>query len=84
MKRLLGAHVESSHTSTQVHGRYYSADACSAHTESKTISVDIDVDVVVVVVIVSINPCVTGTLSAGRQGPREHPVYQFVIGTPGV
>jgi hypothetical protein len=44
MKRLLGAHIESSHTSTQVHGRYHSADA-----ESKTISV-------IVVVVVSSTP----------------------------
>jgi hypothetical protein len=41
MKRLLGAHVESSHISTLVHGRYYSADAGSADAESKTISVDV-------------------------------------------
>jgi hypothetical protein len=39
MKRLLGAHVESSYISIQVHGRYHSADARSAHAESKTISV---------------------------------------------
>jgi hypothetical protein len=48
IKRLLGAHVESSHTSTQVHGRYHSADARSVDAESKTISV--------VVVVVSTNP----------------------------
>jgi hypothetical protein len=41
MKCLLGAHVESSHTSTQVHGRYHSADVRSADAESKTISVDV-------------------------------------------
>jgi hypothetical protein len=35
MKCLLGAHVESSHTSTQIHGRYFSADAHSADAESK-------------------------------------------------
>jgi hypothetical protein len=46
MKRLLGAHVESSHISTQVHGRYHSADARSAYAESKTISVDVVLHVV--------------------------------------
>jgi hypothetical protein len=52
MKRLLDAHVESSHyhISTQIYGQYYSADARSVYTESKTISVDVDV------VDVSINP----------------------------
>jgi hypothetical protein len=45
MKRLLGAHVKSSHASTKVHGRYCSAEARCALIESKTIS-----DVVVVVV----------------------------------
>jgi hypothetical protein len=53
MKRLLGAHVESSHISTQVHGRYHSADARIVDAESKTISVDV---AVVVVVVVSTNP----------------------------
>jgi hypothetical protein len=46
MKRLLGAHVKSSHTSTKVHGRYCSAEARCALIESKTISV-----LVVVVVV---------------------------------
>jgi hypothetical protein len=49
MKRLLDAHVESSHASTKVHGRYCSAEARCALIESKTISVDVDV-------VVSINP----------------------------
>jgi hypothetical protein len=38
MKRLLGAHVESSHTSTQIHGRYL-----AQMPKQKTISLDIDV-----------------------------------------
>jgi hypothetical protein len=46
MKRLLGAHAESYYISTQIHGRYYSADARSADAESKTISVN---DIIVVV-----------------------------------
>jgi hypothetical protein len=47
MKRLLDAHVESSHASTKVHGRYCSAEARCALVESKTISVVDDVVVVV-------------------------------------
>jgi hypothetical protein len=50
MKRLLGAHVKSSHASTKVHGRYCSAEARCALIESKTISVDVVLDVVIVVV----------------------------------
>jgi hypothetical protein len=46
---LLDARVESSHTSTKVHGRYYSAEARCARIESKTISVVVDV-------VDSINP----------------------------
>jgi hypothetical protein len=51
MKRLLGAHVKSSHASTKVHGRYRSALRRCALIESKTISFDDDV-----VVVVSTNP----------------------------
>jgi hypothetical protein len=49
MKRLLDARIESSHTSTKVHGRYCSAKARYALIESKTISVDVVVVVVIVV-----------------------------------
>jgi hypothetical protein len=49
MKRLLGAHVENSYISTQIYGRYYSADARSADAESKIISID-------VIIVVSTNP----------------------------
>jgi hypothetical protein len=48
-ERLLSAHVKSSHASTKVHGRYYSAEARCALIESKTISV-FSGDVVVAVV----------------------------------
>jgi hypothetical protein len=49
MKRLLDAHVKSSHASTKVHGRYCSVEARCALIESKTISLDVVVVVVVVV-----------------------------------
>jgi hypothetical protein len=48
MKRLLDAHVKSSHASTKVHGRYCSAEARCVLIESKTISL-LDVPDVVVV-----------------------------------
>jgi hypothetical protein len=83
MKRLLGAHVKSSHASTKVHGRYCSAEARCALIESKTISV------VVVLVVVLRQPLkerrslntkpYPSTRSIPRQYEIENDVFYVLI-----